>query len=40
MNKRNAEIINRLNTEYGLFTEPTLDYEKPHELLIATILSA
>ncbi|MBO6149002.1 MAG: endonuclease III [Lachnospiraceae bacterium] len=40
MNKRSAEIINRLNAEYGLFTEPTLDYEKPHELLIATILSA
>ncbi len=40
LNKRLAEIIDRLNKEYGLFTEPTLDYEKPYELLIATILSA
>ena len=40
MTKRLTEIIDRLNKEYGLFTEPTLDYEKPYELLIATILSA
>ena len=40
MTKKTAAIIERLNKEYGLFTEPTLDYEKPHELLIATILSA
>ena len=40
MTKREREIIERLNKEYGLFTEPTLEYEKPHELLIATILSA
>lgn len=37
---KTAAIINRLNEEYGLFTEPTLDYGKPHELLIATIMSA
>ena len=40
MTKKTAAIIERLNKEYGLFTEPTLDYEKPHELLIATMLSA
>ena len=40
MTKKTAAIIERLNDEYGLFTEPTLDYEKPHELLIATMLSA
>lgn len=40
MTKRIKEIIERLNNEYGLFTEPTLDYEKPYELLIATMLSA
>ncbi len=40
MTKKTAAIIERLNDEYGLFTEPTLDYEKPYELLIATILSA
>ncbi len=40
MTKKHAAIIERLNREYGLFTEPTLDYEKPYELLIATMLSA
>lgn len=40
MTKKTAAIIERLNEEYGLFTEPTLDYGKPHELLIATIMSA
>ena len=40
MTKKHAAIIERLNNEYGLFTEPTLDYGAPHELLIATILSA
>ncbi len=40
MNNRNREIINRLNDKYGLFNEATLDYKKPHELLIATMLSA
>ena len=40
MTKRNREIIERLNKEYGLFTAPTLDYNAPHELLIATMLSA
>ncbi|MCR5024710.1 MAG: endonuclease III [Lachnospiraceae bacterium] len=40
MTKKIKEIIERLNKEYGLFTEPTLDYETPHELLIATMLSA
>ena len=40
MTKKNKEIIQRLNNEYGLFTEPTLDYGAPHELLIATMLSA
>ena len=40
MTKNQTAIIERLNDEYGLFTEPTLDYGSPHELLIATMLSA
>lgn len=40
MTKKQKAIIERLNEEYGTFTEPTLDYSKPHELLIATMLSA
>jgi len=40
MTKKTAAIIDRLNNEYGLIPEPTLDYEKPHELLVATMLSA
>ncbi len=40
MTKHVKEIITLLDNEYGIFTEPTLDYTKPHELLIATILSA
>ena len=40
MTKHVKEVIDLLDREYGLFTEPTLDYTKPHELLIATILSA
>ncbi len=40
MTKKIKAIIERLNKEYGLFTEPTLDYGTPYELLIATMLSA
>ena len=40
MTKKQKAIIERLNEEYGTFTEPTLDYGEPHELLIATMLSA
>lgn len=40
MTKKIKVIIERLNKEYGLFTEPTLDYGTPYELLIATMLSA
>ena len=40
MTKKIRAIIERLNKEYGFFTEPTLDYGTPYELLIATMLSA
>ncbi len=40
MTKKTAAILERLNNEYGLIPEPTLDYEKPYELLVATMLSA
>lgn len=40
MDKRTKKIIERLNEHYGVDAEPTLDYGEPHELLIATILSA
>ena len=40
--KRISEILKLLDEAYGAETEPTLTYSprKPHELLIATILSA
>ncbi|MCR4891724.1 MAG: endonuclease III [Lachnospiraceae bacterium] len=40
MTKHVKEVIELLNQEYGLFQEATLDYKEPHELLIATMLSA
>ncbi|MCR4589569.1 MAG: endonuclease III [Lachnospiraceae bacterium] len=40
MTKKTAAITDRLNKEYGNIPEPTLDYGNPHELLIATMLSA
>ena len=40
MTKKTAAILERLNNEYGVIPEPTLDYSKPHELLVATMLSA
>ena len=40
MNKRVKEILERLADKYGKNIAATLDYEKPYELLFATILSA
>ncbi len=40
MTKKTAAILERLNNEYGIIPEPTLDYNNPHELLVATMLSA
>ncbi len=40
MTKKLAAILDRLNREYGTDFSPTLDYGKPYELLIATMLSA
>ena len=40
MTKKTAAILERLNKTYGLAAEPTLYYSNPHELLVATMLSA
>lgn len=40
MTKKQKEILDRLAERYGSEPEVTLDYEKPFQLLIATILSA
>ena len=40
MTKKTAAILDRLNKAYGLSANPTLDYSNPHELLVATMLSA
>ena len=40
MNKRIQQQFDRLDDEYGREIRIFLEYEKPYELLIATILSA
>ncbi len=40
MNKRIKEILTRLDKHYGTDIKCFLQYKKPHELLISTILSA
>ena len=39
MTKKQKEILDRLAERYGSEPEVTLDYEKPFQLLIETILS-